>query len=183
VSFDDDKTQRPSLLDFRLHGQWQPDKFTFDRLLSLMKRMSNVRRTSLTFYGDTSREAILGSAYVDIDRWRQLCQQLPDLVHLECLIKCACGPSSTRPLDFLRIIADASTADRSVDLRLVSHNEADCSANTGVSTDDNGRCLSRTSSIGLVSADCGARRARTAANVGLATRPEVVAQSRTDLVQ
>jgi hypothetical protein len=68
---------------------------------------------------ETNKEKLLDSDYIDLEKWRNLCLQFSDLIHLDCLIKCPLKSSTSIETDFVRIIANTSCAsERSIDIQL-----------------------------------------------------------------
>jgi len=85
---------------------------------------------------ETNREKLLDSDYINIEKWKNFSHEFPDLIHLNCLIKCPLKSSTCLESDFVRIIAKISrTSNRSIDIQLYHHNQTNNIIKNDVSLD------------------------------------------------
>ncbi|CAF3115710.1 unnamed protein product [Rotaria sp. Silwood2] len=118
------KIQCLSLIDFRFQAGFHPEILSFNQFTSILHNIPNIRHLSCTLKSETNQKEVANSDYINIDKWRNLCVELHDLIDLDCSIKCILNSSSGSETDFVRIIANISrTSIRSINIQLYNNNE------------------------------------------------------------
>lgn len=118
------KIQCFSLIDFRCQVKWQPEMLSFNEFTVILSSIPNLEYFSCTLVTEINKEKLNNSDYVNIEKWKNLCMEFHNLIHLDCSITCPSKSSTCSHTDFVKIIANISRAsDRTINIQLYHNNE------------------------------------------------------------
>ncbi len=123
------------MIDFRFQAKWQLEIVSFNQFTTILNSIPNLQHLICTLKSETNQEKFTNSDYINLEKWRNLCNEFKDFSSLDCSIKCPLRSTNCFETDFVRIIANVSRAsDRSINIHLYHNNESNHNIKSDVST-------------------------------------------------